>query len=256
MKNISILPIEIQYKIIEYLHLENSYAFDIDSVYFYAEPYVFIIDNKILVVSVYAWFGVYNPDRYKRGSILHTIYDRPYSILLERSFSKIANKFCNNLNKFKIKDNLENLYGLIKYSGTYGPVRRPQETKNGINFNKLSNVSYNYKTEDILGYFKEMNLIDNETRELTKEILDYCLNKLKELLIISIKESILSYKKDTNNLILKSKILKYKNNYKDYYCIKNQNKFFYKICKPISDNQLVMNLNMYKKLKLETSIIL
>jgi hypothetical protein len=66
MKNISILPIEIQYKIIEYLHLENSYAFDIDSVYFYAEPCVFIIDNKILVVSVYSWFGVYDPDRYKR----------------------------------------------------------------------------------------------------------------------------------------------------------------------------------------------
>ena len=255
MKNLSILPIEIQYKIIEYLHLENSYAFDIDSVYFYAEPCVFIIDNKILVVSVYSWFGVYDPDRYKRETILHTIYDRPYSILLERSFSKIAYKFCNSLNKFKIENNLENLYGLIKYSGTYGPVRRPQETTKIINFNKLSNVSYNYNTEDILGYFKEINLIDDETKELTKEILDYCLFNLNELLILSIKNSILSYKKETKNLIFKSNFLKYKNNYKGYHCTKNQNKFFYKICKPISNNQLVIKLNMYKKLKSETSII-
>ena len=46
-----------------------------------------------------------------------------------------------------------------------------------------------------------MNLIDYETHELTKEILDYCLINLKELLILSIKMSILSYKKETKNLI-------------------------------------------------------
>ena len=93
---------------------------------------------------------------------------------------------------------------------------KTSRNKNGINFNKLSNVCYNYETRNILNYFKEINLIDKETKELTKEILDYCLINLNELLIQSIKNSILSYKKETKNLIFKSKFLKYKNNYKDY----------------------------------------
>ena len=253
MIEINNLPIEIQNKIVQYLYLKDDYVFDHDSVYFYVEPKVYTIDNKILVVSVYAWFGIYDPSRYKKGNILHTVYNRPYPIFLERSFSKMALKFIDEFSKFKIKDSINELYGSSKYSGTYGPVRRSYDSKNGINFNKLSNSSYCFNTEDILGYFKEINLIDNETNELTNEILYYCLNNLNELLILSIKNSISKYKKETKNVIMKSKILKYKNNYKNYYCTDSQSKFFYKICKPISDNQYVMNLNMNKKLKKETS---
>ena len=72
MIEIALLPDEIKYLILEYIRLENSYNFDIDSVYAYVEPYIFMIGGR-LRINISGWFGTKNPEEYKVGSILHTI---------------------------------------------------------------------------------------------------------------------------------------------------------------------------------------
>jgi hypothetical protein len=83
---------------------------------------------------------------------------------------------------------------------------------------------------------------------------DCTLIKLKDLITISIMDSILNYKEETKNIIIKTNILKYNIDCGDNYNTVSSNKIFYKICKPISNNQHIIKLNMNKKLKLDTSI--
>ena len=35
-------------------------------------------------MNIYGWFGVHKPNKYKTGRILHTVFERPYEITLER----------------------------------------------------------------------------------------------------------------------------------------------------------------------------
>ena len=81
-KNISKLPIEIKYNILEYLNL--NYTFDEDSIYFKINPMIHYVNEK-LCINIFCWFGVIN--KIYDENTLHTLYDRPYSIQVEKIFS-------------------------------------------------------------------------------------------------------------------------------------------------------------------------
>ena len=87
-KFIKILPNEIKFKIIQFVGVNHN--FDIDEVYFYIEPQVFIIQSShTICINLYIWFGV-NPEN--DSGFYHVIYERPYNRFLERSFGNIAKK--------------------------------------------------------------------------------------------------------------------------------------------------------------------
>ena len=199
MIEIALLPDEIQYLILEYIRLENSYNFDIDCVYAYVEPYIFMLGGK-LRINISALFGTKNPEKYKVGSILHTINNRPYLIYLERSFGIFSKILYKNIKKFKLRnDIIDKTNGKILFAGTYGPLKKGLESELNLPFNKLSSVHFDYDKNDILGYIKEIGINESELSNYsnTRKIIDLIRNKfLKE-----INESIIEFSKITGNYV-------------------------------------------------------
>ena len=229
-KELSILPVEIKIIIIDYLYI--NYKFDEDCVYFYSEPNIFILNNQ-LVINFSTWFGTRSPNDYNPCEILHIDYERPYPIELEKIFGEIAKEIYKNTKKFKLRqDILELSYGKTSYAGTYGPLKKGFDSDTNIKFNILSNTYYCYSTLNILEYFKEMNIIDNDINEINDNIMIDSIKKLEDNIIKSVIESIKNYNKNIRNNIEKPilKIFEYKGDYKSFKI--NNKKIFFKLCKP------------------------
>jgi len=243
MIDISLLPYEIQYLILGFVRLENSYNFDIDSVYSYVEPYIFMTRGR-LCVNISGWFGTKNPEEYRVGNILHTINVRPYSLHLERSFGIFSKILYRNIKKFKLRnDIIDKAHGKILFAGTFGPLKKGLETDLNLPFNKLSSVHFHYDTNDILGYIKETGIEDPQLSY------DSNINKIIQLLndklIDEIKESIIKYSKITKNYLGEIKLKKIRIGRSNYY----YNKLFFSICKNKSNNQKLIELDLLKKIK-------
>lgn len=244
-KLIKILPNEIKFKIIQFVGVNHN--FDIDEVYFYIEPQVFIIQSShTICINLYIWFGV-NPEN--DSGFYHVIYERPYNRFLERSFGNIAKKIVEKINKFRL-ESIDFKLGDITFAGTFGPIDK-HKTLNGLrNFYRLSNVSLSYKTTNILDYLKELNLINNNIETLDNYINFNAIKKLRDILIEEIKKAMNEYKKIIKKNILKGPIIK---NIKNDNCpdtIQNEEncKIYYSLCKKKSDNQKILELNMKNKL--------
>ena len=230
------LPKEIKNIILSFVTL-NSYIFNKDCVYFYIEPQIFTFEKyerTFLQMNIYGWFGVHKPNKYKNGSILHTVFERPYEITLERIFGVIAKNLYKDFEKFNLgNDIIETIYGDTTYAGTYGPLRDNMLGNSRTNyFNSLSNICYCRTDENFITYFKDHNIIDENTYEITKDICEYSIGQLKNLLNLEIIKSIKKYRKNTKNKI-KGPFYK-------------KGKLFYSISKPISDTQHVIKRNMFK----------
>jgi len=163
------LPLHLRYLVFEYIKID--YIFDVDFVYFYINPIIFIV-RESLQVSLYTWFGTRSPEKHIGGNILHTHYNRPYSINLEYNFGKISTIIYEKVKKFKLKSNFSKN---IRYAGTYGPLR-----ENDYNncFHKLSSMSYHYNTTNILDYFKENSVINSNIYELDDDIISIGITNL------------------------------------------------------------------------------
>jgi hypothetical protein len=244
MIDISLLPDEIQYLILGYVRLENSYNFDIDSVYAYVEPYIFMIKGR-LRINISGWFGTKNPEEYKVGTILHTINVRPYSLHLERSFGIFSKILYKNIKKFKLRnDIIDNTHGKILFAGTYGPLKKGLETDLNLPFNKLSSVHFHYDTNDILAYAREIGISESELSNYsnTRKIIDLIRNKfLKE-----INESIIEFSKITGNYVTNIELKKIKGDQCDQF---SYHKLFFNICKNKSNYQKLIELDILKKIK-------
>ena len=83
-----------------------------------------------------------------------------------------------------------------------------------------------------------MNVINEDIQTLEEEMILFAINKLKDLIISDVIEVINEYKKETKNII-KEATIKKKGSYKN---------FFIKLCKPIPDEQKIIELNMKKKI--------
>ena len=235
---ISNLPNEICNIILSFIILDH-YDFDIDSIYFTVDPLIHFSDSK-LNVNITTWFGTQNPNDYKPCKILHTHFERPYPLQLEKSFGKIGKILYDNLKKYKLKnDVLERIYGNMTFAGTYGPLREGILNKNGCYWNKLSNLHFTLSKSNFLDYFKEVNILDEETYQNNPEIMNYLIDTLYYSFNLSIIESIDKYKKNTKNNIKGPYIKK----------INNSTKYFYKLCKPISDSKIIIEENMKQILK-------
>ena len=226
INNYNTLPLEIQYLIITYLN--TNYTFDIDSIFFYFNPLIFIKHDNSLQVSLYSWYGTKTPDDFKQSrNILHTVFDRPYSIILERKFSIIAKKIYETIKKFNFKpDVINNEFNFI---GTYGPLKNNILSEGNIYYNKLSNASWNFSTNNLLDYFKEINILDNNINYLSNKLIEECILKLENNIIDEIRKSMLLIKDSFKDIIKETDIIK-----KD-----NQNFLFYKICKKKSNEQVI-----------------
>ena len=231
------LPPEIHNIILSFIRLNNSYIFNKDVVYFYIEPQIFTFEKyerTFLQMNIYGWFGVHTPNKYKDGRILHNVFERSYEITLERIFGVIAKNLYKDLNKFNLgNDIIETIYGDTTYAGTYGPLRNNILGNSRTNyFNSLSNICYCRTDENFITYFKDHNIIEENTYEITNEICEYSIRQLKNLLNLEIIKSIKNYQKNTQNNI-KGPFYK-------------KGKLFFSISKPISDTHHVISKNMLK----------
>ena len=238
INKIKYLPLHIRYLIFEYIIVD--YIFDVDYVYFYINPIIFIVQES-LQVSLYTWFGTRSPEKHMHGNILHTVYDRPYSINLEYNFGKISTIIYEKVKKFKLKSNFS-LLQKIRYAGTYGPLRENDYNENDYNnyFNKLSDMSYHYNTINILDYFKENSVINSNIYELDDDIISIGIRNLEKKIV----EYFLSFKYDYNK-ISKNIIVGYEekketcNNHTSSY-------FFFKLYKNISDSKYLLKKQFNK----------
>ena len=82
------------------------------------------------------------------------------------------------MNKFKIKDNLENFW-INKISGTYGPVRlNLKKQKMGLILISSDLVFVIIMKQEIFN-IKEINLIDKETKDINKRNIGLLFNQFK-----------------------------------------------------------------------------
>jgi hypothetical protein len=235
---------EIQYKIIKFIGI--NYKFDIDKVYFYIEPKVYIIkSSNTLCVSIYTWFGV-NPKII--SGFLHVDYERPYHRFLERNFAIIAQYLYKKISKYKLTSSELTKIKLLN-AGTLSPFNK-KKNNNGLKFGILSMVSYNYNTTNILDYFKEFNILDDNIDNLNDDICINAIDNLTNILSENIIEAMNEYKENTKN-ILKGPIIRINfENFPD--CIHEyEKKFYYNLSKPISNDQKIVEINMKNKLKNE-----
>ena len=220
------LPIEIKLKILDYI-IDNFYTDDKDCIYFTFEKLIRKIDGNINI-NVFKWFGTRSPKDLTPGDFLHVIYNRPYPIKIERIFSNVSNLIDQNLEKFRLKNSF---VSYDKFGGTYGPVKNEYYVKNFI---PLSSGSNNYNTGNIIEYLKYLEIIEDNVDIITNDIFNSSSNILGEKINSSIINSLKDYR--INNKIIGP-----------YY---KNNKLYYKLCKPISENKyiLVKNLmNEYNK---------
>tara|TARA_Y100000385_G_C13081662_1_gene634250 strand:- start:98 stop:793 length:696 start_codon:yes stop_codon:yes gene_type:complete len=167
---ISKLPADIKYYILEYVNY--NYLFDKDSIYFNIHPMIHFADNK-LCINIFSWFGCFDYI-HKNLNILHTIYDRPYDIKVERIFNILIKKINIQIKKYKFEDRYFQDKDLF-FSGTYGPmVKRWKE----LNFNKCSNFNWSIVISNKLNYFKSINFIENNKNKLEKKELDNLIKRL------------------------------------------------------------------------------
>lgn len=232
--NIKNLPEEVCNIILSYL---DTYSFDIDSVYFYIEPQIFLIDNN-LQINLYTWYGIKQPDNYIPCNILHTVFDRPYELRLERSFRNITKILYKNVKKFGYgTDIIDKYHGQVHFAGTYGPLRNNIIGRNkSVYFNRLSNAHFSNQVtlDNLLNYFKRLNILSEHKNQITSDIMRYSIDNLYQLINKSIYESLKEYGKTTANRI-KGPYIK-------------ENKIFYNLYKNVSDNQVVINKNLLKNL--------
>ena len=209
-------------------------------VYFYFEPVVFLVDNK-LQVSVYSWYGCHRPDNYNPGIILHCISDRPYPIRLERNFGRIAYNMYQHIKRFNLGKDV--IKGLFEFTGTYGPIKDGLESKGGIHYNKISNASWYFSTPNILEYFKEMNVINADIDNLTSELTEESINNLKNIMCETIKDSMSSFMRSSKNKINGPFV-----EINEGLMGVNNKKFFYRICKNKSNEQVIIEKNMLRQI--------
>lgn len=228
------LPYEICITILSYV---DTYSFDVDSVYFYIEPHIFLIDNN-LQINMYTWYGTKHPDNYIRCNILHTVFDRPYALRLERSFRNITKILYKNIKKFGYGPDITDKYhGKVNFAGTYGPLRKGIIGMNkSVYFNRLSNAHFSNQVtqNNLLDYFKRLNILSEDKNQITSDIMRYSINSLYELINKSIYESLKEYGETTTNRI-KGPYIK-------------ENQIFYNLRKNVSDNQVVIKKNLLKNL--------
>lgn len=233
-KNIKNLPEEVCNIILSYV---DTYSFDVDSVYFNIEPHIFLIDNN-LQINMYTWYGTKHFDNYIYSNILHTVFNRPYALRLERSFRNITKILYKNIKKFGYgNDIIDKYHGQVHFAGTYGPLRNNIIGRNeSVYFNRLSNAHFsNQVTHDnLLNYFKRLNILSEDQNQITLDIMEYTIDSLYKLINISIYKSLKEYGKTTTNRI-KGPYIK-------------ENKIFYNLCKNVSDNQVVIKKNLLKNL--------
>ena len=232
------IPNEIQYLILTYLNI--NYTFDQDMVYFYFEPVVFLVDNK-LQVSVYSWYGGHTPENYNPGIILHCISDRPYSIRLERNFGRIAYNMYQHIKRFNLRKDV--IKGLFEFVGTNGPLKAGLGNSVGLHYNKISNASWHFSTPNILDYFKEMNIINPDIDNLTSELMEDSINNLKKNMSRAIKNSMISFIQSTKNKINGPFVKINEGTMGD-----NNKKFVYRICKNKSNEQVIIEKNMLRQI--------
>jgi hypothetical protein len=232
------IPNEILHLILTYLNID--YTFDQDMVYFYFEPVVFLVDNK-LQVSVYSWYGCHIPDNYNPGILLHNIFERPYSIILERNLGRIAYAMYQNIKHFNLREDIIN--GLFEFTGTYGPIKDGLESKGSIHYNKISNASWHFSTPNILEYFKEMNVINADIDNLTSELTEESINNLKNIICETIKDSMSSFMRSSKNKINGPFVKK-----NEEVIGINNKKLFYSICKNKSNEQVIIEKNMLRQI--------
>lgn len=232
------IPNEIQYLILTYLNV--NYTFDQDMVYFYFKPMVFIIDNK-LQVSVYSWYGCHTPENYNPNIILHDIFNRPYSIRLERNFGRIAYAIYQNIKHYNLREDI--IKGLFQFTGTYGPIKDGLESEGGVHYNKISHASWHFTPPNIINYFKEMNVINPDIDNLTSELMEDSINNLKINISRAIKNSMSSIMRSSKNKI-NGPFVKIDEEVSG----DDKKKFFYQICKNKSNEQVILEKNMLRQI--------
>lgn len=228
------LPLELQYLILEYIKIDNipfyeklyflkNYRFDIDFVYFCVNLNIHIVDDE-LNINFSSWFGINKPE-YVEDRILHTIYERPYCMNLERSFGKIAQIIFNEIKKFKLKKSIVIDY-VNEFAGTYGPLRNNWNSRVNIHFHKLPYMFNYYSTNNILKYFKKMNVVNKNCVKLNLNDIQIAIKKLKKLIVKSILNVINIYNNSSKNFIL---------DYPTF--IKDE--IYFKLCKHININRIL-----------------
>jgi hypothetical protein len=249
------LPLELLSKIFQFYIF--PYDFDKDMVNFYISNYMHVINGN-LHSTISCWFGMKNPKN-NEEYFLHTDFERPYPLELERQFSHIANKIYNDNKKFKFRDSVNKDY---KFSGTYGPLKN--NSCKDSNFIKTGHASFNYNTADLSEYFNEMDIDNNEivlsdaieVESNNKLNIYTAIDRLNNIISVNIKNTIDEFAKESKNIINGplSKIEEWKR-----HCEPRNNKFstmrmkqfynFYKICKKVPDNYILLNLNILGEIK-------
>lgn len=182
----NLLPRDLQYIVISFI--PKKYIFDKDSVYFNINPR--IIDEKgKLRINIFSWFGTHIPKFYKTENILHTIYDRPYSIKLKRTFFQICKYIFQEIEKFDFPE-----YSCYYdyFGGTFGPIQK-YKSEQSLRFNKFSSHHWFCSPDNNKQYFRDLNINDKDDN-IRK-------NKLLNMLTESIKKGIEKYNFITNNNI-------------------------------------------------------
>lgn len=228
------IPTEICYLILTFLN--TDYTFDEDSVFISFHPLVFMVDN-VLQVSLYSWYGTKEPDNYSPGAMLHTEFDRPYSIRLERKFGNIAKNIYDGIKHLNFREDI--IEKEFSFIGTYGPIKQGLLNNNGVYYSKLNNSNWHFSTRDLLNYFKEMRVINNNVENLNEEIIISSIKSISELIEKSVKKSMSNFINSNNSPITGP-----------FYNITSHGnrRLFYKIAKKKSDQQFIIEKNMLNKL--------
>jgi hypothetical protein len=253
--NINLLPLELQSKILQFCIF--PYDFDKDMVNFYISNLAYVVNGK-LYSSLNCWFGTENPEN-NEEYFLHSDLERPYPLELERQFSLIANKIYNDNKKFKFKDDITGVY---KFSGTYGPLKN--NVCKDYNFNKTGNAIFYYDTGNLSEYFNEMNIINNEivlsdaieVESNNKLNIYTAINRLGNLISVNVRNTIEQFKKVNKNIIIgpfsqnKVENISQITQADEFKTTKHTSFYnFYKICKKVPDNYVLLNLNMLRKIR-------
>ena len=232
--NISKLPVVIRYHILEYINY--NYIFDKDIIYFKITPMIHCVNEK-LCINIFCWFGVYDKI-YNNFNILHTIYNRPYTIEVERIFHNIINILFEEIKKFRFNRYNHSVNSDHIFNGTFGPVKKRFKE---LLFNKNGKFSWSLVITNKLEYFKNINFVSDDKTEINKSEEEILKNKLYLELQKNINNCI---KKYSINLINNIKLVTIKEEDDSSRCCT----YLYNIRKKYSDNSYIDKKNLFKVL--------
>lgn len=231
------LPRVLQYYIIDYI--PPILIPDKEQAYFTinVKAYQVVEINQNLQFHISCWFGVESPQN--NGNIRYTIFERPFTRELERSFALIGNQVFNTIKTLDFSLNQFSKVNIFQ-GGKYGPLPLNSESVNGCTMSRCSDCLFHHEIlrNQMLDYFKQHQVIDQNIWYLGKNATKNAIHLLVENTKRLIAESLKKY----------SQYEKYLNIMDGPIFMPNRNEMFYSLQKPFSDSQKIIRGNINREI--------